>query len=342
MPTATDSTVSERARAFIDRSLVWDNTFPFGDSCGSPTRHRQMLARMQGVGYDCVSLTMATDPHDAAHTVRKVAADDAWFRANADRFVKVSSADDVLRARREGKLAVVYGFQGTTPFEREIGLVDVFYRLGVRQALMAYNQKNFVGDGCHEPGDGGLSAFGKQVVREMNRVGMLVDCTHTGYRTSMDVFEVAAGPVIFSHSNSRALIDHERNIRDDQAKACAKTGGVIGLNGVGIFLGGNEASADGLFRHLDHFVQLVGARHVGLGLDVVTDREPLLEIVRAQAARYPASQGYDVVPEFGWPELVPQVTERMLAAGYADADVEGILGGNWLRVASQVWKPAAA
>jgi len=238
MPTATDSTVSERARAFIDRSLVWDNTFPFGDSCGSPTRHRQMLARMQGVGYDCVSLTM--------------------------------------------------------------------------------------------------------VVREMNRVGMLVDCTHTGYRTSMDVFEVAAGPVIFSHSNSRALIDHERNIRDDQAKACAKTGGVIGLNGVGIFLGGNEASADGLFRHLDHFVQLVGARHVGLGLDVVTDREPLLEIVRAQAARYPASQGYDVVPEFGWPELVPQVTERMLAAGYADADVEGILGGNWLRVASQVWKPAAA
>jgi len=332
----------DRAAALVTRNLVWDNTFPFGESCGSMATHRSMLERMRGNGYDCVCLTVGVDPDDAPRVVRKIAADDAWFRARPEQFVKVAGVDDVLRARKEGKLAVVYGFQGTTPFEREIGLVDVFYRLGVRQALMAYNQKNFVGDGCHEPGDAGLSSFGRQVVAEMNRVGMLVDCTHTGYRTSMDVFEVASGPVVFSHSNARALVDHERNIRDDQALACARTGGVIGVNGVGIFLGENEASAERLFLHLDHFVQLVGARHVGLGLDVVSDRQPLIEIVRAQAERYPASQGYGVVPEFGWPELVPQVTERMLAAGYADDAIAGILGANWLRVATEVWKPVAA
>lgn len=98
---------------------------------------------------------------------------------------------------------------------------------------MAYNQRNAVADGCHERTDGGLSRFGIELVQAMNRVGMLVDCTHTGYRSSMDVFEVSQAPVVFSHSNARAVWDHERNIRDDQAQACARTGGVIGVVGAG-------------------------------------------------------------------------------------------------------------
>src|SRR5690606_26602133 len=98
--------------------------------------------------------------------------------------------------------------------------------------------------------DAGLSSFGREVVREMERVGMLVDCTHTGYRSSMDVLEMATRPVVFSHSNPRVLHDHERNITDEQARACARTGGVIGVNGLGHFLGG-EATAENLFRHID-------------------------------------------------------------------------------------------
>src|SRR5690606_16000592 len=161
-------------------------------------------------------------------------------------------------------LAIVFHFQGTNPFGRDLGMVEVFYRLGIRHALMAYNQKNAVGDGCHERTDGGLTRFGLALVREMNRVGMLVDCSHSGYRTTMDASEA---PVTCSPPNARALADPQRTSRDDQAKACAATGGVIGVNGIGIFLGGNEVSADALFRHIDYFVQLVGPQHVGLGLD---------------------------------------------------------------------------
>jgi membrane dipeptidase len=328
----------DRAARLIRDSVVWDNTFPFIASCGSQVAHERTLDRMRSVGYTCVALTTASDNEDMADTMRKIAADNRFFRENADRFLRVERADDVLQAKREGKLGVVYSFQGTLPFDRDAGFVEMYYRLGVRMALMAYNQKNHVGDGCHERTDAGLSRFGVEVVREMNRVGMLVDCSHTGYRTSMDVFEVAQGPVVFSHSNARALVDHERNIRDDQAIACSRTGGVVGLNAIGFFLGDNDASAANLFRHVDHFVQLIGARHVGLGIDVVSDMTPLMELVNRNKAKYPDESGYVSVPAAGGPELVPQLTEMMLARGYREDDVRGILGANWLRVASQVWR----
>ena len=326
------------AAALIRESIVWDNTFPFGPSCGSPVAHERTLEHMRAVGVTCVATTNASDNEDMADTMRKLAVDNRFFRENADRYLRVETADDVLRAKAEGKLGIVYSFQGTLPFDRDAGFVEMYYRLGVRMALMAYNQKNHVGDGCHERTDAGLSRLGVEVVREMNRVGMLVDCSHTGYRTTMDVFEVAQAPVVFSHSNARALVDHERNIRDDQALACARTGGVVGINGIGFFLGDNDSSARNFFRHLDHFVQLIGAAHVGFGIDAVSDMAPLMELVNRNKAKYPDESGYVSTPTAGGPELIPEVTELMLAHGYRDDDVRGILGGNWLRVARQVWR----
>ncbi len=333
----TDWNISEKAAALHSEALVWDNTLPFGPVCGSHEAHVKTLGRMQASGYDCVNLTIASDNENMATAVDAISRARSYFRANADRFVVVDGVADVETAKQAGKLAVVFGFQGTLPFERDVGLVEVFYRLGVRQALMAYNQKNNVGDGCHERTDAGLSRFGIEVVEEMNRVGMLVDCTHTGYRTSMDVFEVAQGPVVFSHSLPRALVDHERNIGDDQAKACAGTGGVIGVNGIGIFLGDNDTSTETLFRHLDYWVQLVGPGHVGIGLDFVSDMEALISFVRARAAKYPEGQNYEVSIDVVDPEQIPELTEEMLKHGYDETDARNILGGNWLRVARQVW-----
>lgn len=334
----SDWGLSPRAATLHRDAIVWDNTFPFGPSCGSHVAHVGTLERMRAAGYTCVSLTTASDNEDMPLAMKKLAHDSRFFRRFADRFVQVERADDILRAKQENKLAVVFTFQGTLPFERDVGFVEMYWRLGVRMALMAYNQKNNVGDGCHERTDAGLSRFGIDVVREMNRVGMIVDCSHTGYRTSMDVFEVATGPVVFSHSNARTLVDHERNIRDDQAKACARTGGVVGINGVGIFLGDNEASAEAMFRHLDYWVTLIGPDHVGIGMDCVSDKAVLMNLVRAKADKYPSGQSYDRDIAFGQPEQVPQLTELMLKHGYAETQVRGILGGNWLRVARQVWK----
>ncbi|MCP5368570.1 MAG: membrane dipeptidase [Hyphomicrobiales bacterium] len=329
--------ISERAAALHREALVWDNTFPFGPVCGSREAHLNSLVRMADSGYDCVNLTIASDNENMAAAVEAISSARAHFHANADRYVLVDGAADVEAAKASGRMAIVFGFQGTLPFERDTGLVEVFYRLGVRQALMAYNQKNNVGDGCHERTDAGLSRFGVEVVQAMEQVGMLVDCTHTGYRTTMDVFEVATRPVIFSHSNSRALVDHERNIADEQAKACAATGGVVGVNGIGIFLGPNDTSTEALFRHLDHWVQLVGPAHVGIGLDFVSELDALNGFVRRKASKYPAGQSYDVEVRVVDPEQIPVLTEQMVSHGYADDDVRGILGGNWLRVAREVW-----
>jgi membrane dipeptidase len=251
-------------------------------------------------------------------------------------------AEDAEAAKATGRLALGFHFQGTTPFDRDIGLVEVFYRLGVRHALMAYNQKNHVGDGCHERTDGGLSRFGLELVREMQRVGMLVDCTHTGRRTSLEVFEIAEAPVIYSHSNAAALKGHQRNVEDELAKACAASGGVIGVNGIGIFLGDNDDSTAALFRHLDHWVELVGPGHVGIGLDSVSEPAVLADFVHASAAKYPAGQSYEVSEiKVARPEQIPELTEGMVRAGYADADIRAVLGGNWLRLAREVWKDIA-
>jgi membrane dipeptidase len=326
----------EAARIHAE-SIVWDATFPFGPSCGSPQAHLDSLKLMRAQGCDVVMLTTVTDPEDMAATIRKIANDRALLRSQSEWCRQVYSTADIQEARQKSQISVVFSFQGTVPFERSLGLVDVYYRLGVRQALMAYNQKNHVGDGCHERNDGGLSRFGADLIREMNRVGMLVDCTHTGYRTARDVFEISRSPVIFSHSNPRALADHERNIPDDLIDACARSGGVIGINGVSIFLGGG-VTPERVFRHIDHIVQRVGPEHVGIGLDHVSEPATLLALVRSNATRYPENQNYETQIDFGGPKLWPKLTEHMLDRGYSLQNVASILGGNWLRVANSVWR----
>lgn len=320
-------------------ALVWDQTFPAAPTCGSWPSHFAALERMRSSGYNAVSITVGVDPEDAASALRRIAFWRQYVAANADRYTLLMRADDALDAQKAGKLAIGFHFQGTTPFERDIGLVEAFYKLGVRHALMAYNQKNHVGDGCHERTDAGLSRFGIEIVQEMERVGMLVDCTHTGRRTSLDVFEIATRPVIYSHSNSALLVDHQRNIADDMAKACAATGGVVGVNGIGIFLGDNDPSTDALFRHVDHYVGLIGARHVAIGLDSVSEPAVLVAAVQAQASKYPAGQSYETTDlKISVPEQIPDLTERMVQAGYPEEDIRAILGGNWLRLAREVWK----
>lgn len=324
------------------QAIVWDQTFPAAAVCGSWDSHLHSLERMAAHGYNAVSITVASDPDETLETINRISLWRQFIRANLDRYLLLERAEDAETAKREGKLALGFHFQGTTPFARDIGLVEIFYRLGVRHALMAYNQKNFVGDGCHERTDAGLSRFGVELVQEMQRVGMLVDCTHTGTRTALDVFEIATAPVIYSHSNAEAIKVHQRNISDEMAKACAATGGVVGINGIGIFLGANDSSTEALFRHVDHWVQLLGARHVGFGLDHVSEPDVLLSAARRAASTYPAGQYNDAdTMHISIPEQIPELAEKMVKAGYSEQDISDVLGGNWVRLAREVWKDAA-
>jgi membrane dipeptidase len=274
----------------------------------------------------------------------------SFFLAQPERFILVDTADDVLRAKQEGKLAVSLHLQGSNPLEADLAMVETYYQLGVRHIILANNMKNTIGDGGMERTDSGLSRLGVALVEEMNRVGMIVDGTHSGYRTTMDMFEVSKDPVIFSHSNPKALWDVPICIADDQIKACAKKGGVIGILGIGIYLGDNDASSEMFFKHIDYVAKLVGPEHVGIGTNWVHPKErnsfPPSAVhnpmEQHREDHFRASGGTSHGPD--WkncecvaPTQLPEVTELMLKRGYSEKEVCGILGENFLRVAKQVW-----
>jgi membrane dipeptidase len=318
-------------------AIVCDLTLPWEP--GIPTEVKDgVWDRFRSAGFTFVSLTIADDANWLSETVRYAGALRNQIEKRPD-VVFVGSVDDIERAKREQRLALGFHFQGTNPFQGNLAMVQTYYDLGVRHALMAYNRKNSVGDGCHERTDGGLSRFGLALIAEMNRVGMLVDCTHTGYRTTMEAMEASTAPCIFSHSLARALNDHERNIKDDQIVACAKTGGVIGVNGIGFFMSADgQATTDVICRHIDHIAGLVGSQHIALGIDFVYFDDWMQAFYRANAATtYPT--GYPPPPWHYWPpERLGDLTDALLARGYSEAAVRGILGENFLRVARAVWR----
>ena len=325
--------VSQHAATVHDGALVWDNTVPWRDY-GDTQRREQCLPRMQASGHNVVSLTLAGDRNCLSDTVHKIARERRYFLSQPERYVLVGRANDIRQAKADGRLAVVFHFQGSNPLDNDPNMVELYYRLGVRHILLVYNLKNPVGDGCKERTDAGLSRFGESLVREMNRVGMMVDCSHTGFETSMDVMSLSSQPVVFSHSNARAVNDHPRNLRDAQIDACAATGGVIGINGVGIFLGDNDCSSANQLRHIDYIADRVGPRHVGYASDYLYHRE-----VTSPSPWNPPHAGDVPWPEINYaePEQLPHLTEALLRRGYSDEQVIGILGENWLRVAEQVW-----
>lgn len=330
------TSIGEEAAALHRAALVWDMTLPWEP--GLPDWDAT-LPRYRAAGVDFVSLTVNDHAGTLAGTMLHLADVRAQIRRRADHLVLAETVDDILAARRDGKLALGFHFQETDPLEGSLELVQVYYDLGVRHMVLAYNRRNRVGDGCAERTDAGLSRFGVRLIAEMNRVGMLVDGSHTGYRTTMEAMDVGQAPFIFSHANAYGVVPHYRNVRDDQILACARTGGVIGVNGLAPYLDDPEASTASIFRHVDYLASLVGPQHVGIGLDYEKDVDRFRSWTRANPELWPQNEGQPRVEwKFAQPEQLPELTELMIGHGYPEADIRGILGMNFLRVARQVWK----
>ena len=298
------------------------------------------LALYAESGVDFISINVGMDSTPPLDALRILSAFRHAVLRREDRFVLVRSTEDVVRAQTAGRLAVAFDLEGTEPLDGSLDMIQTYYDLGVRTMLMAYNEPNRAGGGCHGDPAAGLTTFGKAVVREMNRAGMLVDATHCSRRTTFDLFEVSEAPVVFSHSVPAGVKKHPRNIDDEQMLACARTGGVIGINGVGIFLGENDASTESVVRAIDCAVQVVGPEHVGLGLDYVFDRAELTALIEANATTFPGGYGYteNGPVQFASPAQLPDVTSALVELGYSSDAITGILGGNFFRVATQVWR----
>src|ERR1700756_3204933 len=182
------------------------------------------------------------------------------------------SLDDTTRLLRHYRGAVnAHPDLELPPRLEDLDNLATFVRLGVRTLLPTYNHANHAGSGCLDATDGGLTAWGRSLVSEMNSVGMVPDGSHCSTRTGLDMCDVSTGPVVYSHSCMRAVWDHPRNITDDQARACAATGGVVGITGVGIFLGPNTPTLEAMTQHLEYAVELVGIDHVGVSTDFSFD-----------------------------------------------------------------------
>ncbi|MBU3671992.1 MAG: membrane dipeptidase [Sinobacteraceae bacterium] len=300
--------------------------------------------RKAGAHYVCVNVGFDMMPWST--TILAIADYTKAIEARSDLRLCATLAD-VRAAWRAGQMAVTFNIEGMGALNENLRMVELYYKLGIRQMLIAYNANNAAGGGCHDK-DEGLTDFGRAVIREMNRVGMVVDCAHSGIRSSLEAMRLSDKPCIFSHANVRALRDHERNITDEQIKAVAATGGVVGINGLNLYLGEGPATVEGVVRHIDYIAKLVGTAHVGVALDsdpsgwTAPPAESLTPEMAALFEKYWPARQYpsSVKDDFLQPKALPLIAHRLSAMRYAEKDVRAIMGGNFMRIASQVWAPS--
>jgi membrane dipeptidase len=270
--------------------------------------------------------------------------------ARTPEYIHVKTAADIERAKAEGKFGIIFHFQGTEPIETDLNLVDAFKALGVGMIQLSYNVKNRVGDGAEERTDAGLSRFGLRLIERLNQAKVIVDCSHTGYRTTMDAIEASSSPVVFSHAGAKAIHDSQRNITDDQIKGAAATGGLVGMVGYPAFVSPDpKPTLDQFIDHIVYMADLVGTDHIGISIDYFDGQHPvaapgymekyydqLISSGTWEPKNYPPPPYY--YPEgIETPQGFPNLTRRLLERGFSEADTKKIMGGNWLRVFRTVW-----
>ena len=254
------------------------------------------------------------------------------------------SLADLHAAKRDNRVGIVFGFQNSSPIEDDLHLVEVFHRLGVRVIQLAYNDLNYAGAGCYERQDVGLSKFGVDLVTEMNRLGMVVDLSHVGHRTTMDAIELSEHPVWFSHANPKALCEHPRNKTDDEVRALVARGGVVGANIFPAFLKqGYDSTLDDVLDTIEYWVELAGIEHVSIGLDFTENQSEewfrwLMAGKRLDSPVFPLKLPLRLPNGIERADEMPNLTAGLLGRGYSHEEVQKILGLNVLRLFEQVWK----
>jgi membrane dipeptidase len=300
------------------------------------------LDALKDAGVHYVSINVGMDMNPLAQVMQVIAGYRATIAAHPQRYVLAKSVADIHQAKLEGQIAIGFDLEGALPLQECTDMVALYRDLGVRQIHLAYNRNNTVADGCHDA-ERGLTPLGQRMVRAIHAAGVLMDCSHTGRRCSLDIMKASDKPVIFSHANPLALVEHGRNITDEQIRACAATGGVVCVSGVSWFLGSKQPTVHDVARHAAYVANLVGPRHVGLGLDLSFDQpdlSPSAFDVGDASYWWPATAGYDFAagpPTYVAPNAWAHMDAALRAVGMAQDEVNWVMGGNMARVAQTVW-----
>jgi membrane dipeptidase len=267
--------------------------------------------------------------------------------AHQDAVIHCKRVDDIRRAHAEGRVAWIASMEGAAMIENELDRIEILYGFGVRALGVTYSEANALGSGLKEKHDGGLTAFGRKAVERMNSVGMLIDCSHCGDRTTLDVIEASREPILLSHIGARALWESNRLAPDDVLRACAARGGVIGVEAAPHTTLTRTHRRHGLEAYMEHFeyiLELVGIDHVGFGPDSVYGDHVGLHRVYSSNLSIKESRGGNEFEEVEYVQGLENPTEGsfnilrwLVKHGYSDDDIARVIGGNAIRLLGQVW-----
>ena len=279
--------------------------------------------------------------------IAEIAAWNRRFQIHSDLIIPAGSAADVRRAIAQNKTGIILGFQNCSPIEDDLSLVEVFHKLGVRFMQLTYNNQSLLGGGCYEPNDGGLSRFGIEVIKEMNRVGMAVDMSHSGERSTLEAIEISARPIAITHANPSAWHPCERNKSNNVLRALWESGGVLGFSFYAPHLrGGSECTLDEFCEMAAQLAEAFGVGGLAIGSDLCQDRgSDALLWMRNGRWRFPSSQ--EKSPRWPSPPSwfrsnsdFTGVAGGLRKAGFNQDEIDAVMGGNWLNYFEKSFGPA--
>ena len=287
----------------------------------------------------CVTCTLAFW-EDAGETMDRIGQWRDMERDNQDLILLARTPDDIQRAAESGRTAILLGTQNTSPLEDRLRFVELFHDMGMRVMQLTYNNQNAYGGSCYEPSDSGLSRAGRQLVREMNRVGMVIDLSHVGDRTSADVVAHSQRPVAITHANPHSLVAHPRNKPDDLLRALAQSDGMLGLATYRNIAGEWISSVDSWCEMVARTVQIIDIDHVGIGTDL-SRKSGENELQWMRKGRWTRDVDYGAgsatkpgkVPPPDWFHSTvdfPSIEQGLRRQGFNETEIEKIMGGNWL------------
>ncbi len=310
---------------------------------------REYLANWDkaGVTAICYSLFSYAEPYSFATTVREIAHLTYLFDNLPDKFQKILKAEDLVRVKAKKGHGIILYVESTDEFGKNLDNIDFFHELGLRIVQLTYNTRNWVGNGCTERVDDGLSYFGLQVVERLNELHMIVDLSHCGYKTTMDAIANSKDPVVFTHTFAKEVSKHDRGKTDEQLQALSERGGFVGVMLVPHFITSDpHPSLEHFFRHIDYIVKLIGVDHLAIGTDLYPPANLGLSKALDSSNSW-MSLGFrpehragesrkTVIESFkDWSDW-PNITAGLLSRGYSKDDVNKILGGNFLRVFERI------
>lgn len=347
---AYNAAVSEEARALHKEAIIIDTcTFNLEDDGW----------HIQESGVTGINCTVPGVKDSAGDALRKIADYYETIRDNSERFLLVKRAEDIVRAKKEGKVGVIIGAQSCEFVHHHdiAAAVEVFQRLGLRVMQIAYNHRTFAADGCYTGTNCGITQDGQKLIRAMEQYGITVDLSHVGEKSTLEAMDYAEKPVIFSHANPNGLFKHPRNITDEQAKKCAATGGVVGVSAYPITLWDGEhfPTIDTFMDCICYYADRLGVDHVGIGIDsnatagAYNHQEILYfsKLTKSGADQnsmayksYLAGRGVKGCFVDGVESLANfvNITDKLLKRGFTHEEAKKILGENWLRVFRETWK----